>query len=167
MFDPILRTSGDVDNGTVGYPPTSTFTPRPRSSLAGRADGRSPFMNPRRSLLIRVALGVTLAGALVAVVSLVRMGDGLSILISGFTLWVLLPFAIGWGALRRRPWARFGAGGILVSSTFGLVMYFSLAFPLSRQSSTAGLAFIFLPLWQTALCACAIVFSLAADSRDQ
>ena len=120
-------------------------------------------MNTLLSGLVRASQGVTALGAITGLFALMKMGAGVSALASGFTVWVLLPFGITLMALMRRPSSIIGTLGLLACGAFGLAMYFDLVFPSTRLRSTAGLAFLFVPFWQTAGSVVAVALSLSLD----
>lgn len=120
-------------------------------------------MAKRLTPLLRIAHGVTILGALAGVLAMVKMAGRVSTLASLITVWVLLPFVLASVALAKRPSSTVGTLALLASSCFGLVIYYDLLFPSSRNSSTAGLAFMFVPLWQTLACLLAIALSLGLD----
>ena len=115
--------------------------------------------------VIRVSQRLTLAGAVMAIASMVKMTNGLSGIASLFTAWVLLPFALAFLALAMRPSSLVGVLAVLSSSLFAVLVYFDLLAPRAHLSSTAGLAFLFIPLWQTAWCVCGIAIALGVNYR--
>lgn len=122
-------------------------------------------MNRKTGAFALLGQGVTVGGAILAVTSMWKMSGGTSTLASLMTLWVLLPFALTSTILAKRPSSATAVLGLLVGSLFGCVMYYDLLFPSSTMKSTAGLAYIFVPLWQSIWCLIASAFSLAADFR--
>jgi hypothetical protein len=93
---------------------------------------------------------VTLAvGVLAGVGALVRAGDNASSLISGFTLWTLSPYAALFACDRlARTTGRALTVFIfsLLVTLFALVCYGGSLF--GHVSSTVGLIFVFIPLYQ-------------------
>jgi hypothetical protein len=122
-------------------------------------------MNRKTAVFILFTQGITVVGAILAVASMIKMSGGISTLGSLATLWVLLPFAIASATLAKRPSSAGAVLALLLGSLFGGAGYYDLLFPSSRMRSTAALAYIFIPLWQTIWCLCAAAFSLAVDFR--
>jgi hypothetical protein len=89
-----------------------------------------------------------LAGAIVAILAQLRLADGFNLGVVLFAPWVLLPFAMAYLGVQARPESRGRALGLGLASAFGILVYLDLLLS-SRLSSTAGLAFIFVPLWQS------------------
>lgn len=103
---------------------------------------------PRESTgLVRAGQAVAVAGAFVAILAEIKLAGGPTIGVVFFAAWVLLPFAVAFQGLRADQQSAGRAIGLGLASAFGLVVYLSLL--LSAQlSSTAGLAILFVPLWQ-------------------
>ena len=94
---------------------------------------------------------VALAGAAAALMAQIRLAGRLSVGSALFAPWALLPFVVAYIGMRSRPDSGLRALGLGLASVFGLVPYLDLALA-SRLSSTAGLAFLFVPLWQVLGC---------------
>jgi hypothetical protein len=78
---------------------------------------------------------------------MLKLAGGASLGLVLFGAWVLLPFALAATGVATAPAATRRAIGITLASGFGLVMYGELLLA-QDLSSTAGLAFMFIPLWQ-------------------
>jgi hypothetical protein len=122
-------------------------------------------MTTRPTALIYLEQGVNLAGGAMAVAAMVKMGGGAEALASLFTPWVLLPFGLTFAALARRPSSPVALCAFLLGSILSLLAYYDLAFPSSRVRSTAAVAFIFFPLWQTVWTIAVAACSLVVDFR--
>jgi hypothetical protein len=106
------------------------------------------------------AIAVTGLGAAALVAAQVRLsGGGLDFLAAfPFLLWGLAPFGLAIIGLKVQPVSAGGTIGVIATSSFGLAMYADLV-TASRISSTAGLAFVFIPLWQLLACGAVLVLT--------
>jgi len=104
--------------------------------------------NPRR----RLAIGITILGALIFLVVHVRHGGGIDALL----VWPLTPFALALFALRSPNVNTARSVGISLVSGLAVVAYGDLV--LARRTSTDVLNIIFIPLWH--LLACLLVVGL-------
>lgn len=101
--------------------------------------------------------------ALVSVALMVRAGTpGVGLLLFG--AWLVLPFVVTFFTMAGSASAadRIGA---LATSLLATAGYVSLAFPVGRGSSTAGLGFAFFPLWHFVALGAALLVASAVDSR--
>jgi uncharacterized membrane protein YjjP (DUF1212 family) len=105
---------------------------------------------------IRVVRWLALAGAGVALLALLRFGDGLDLGVVLLGPWAVLPFAIAYSGTHAHPESRARVLGLGVVSALALALYVA-AFPWSRYSTTAGLALVLVPLGQTLACAAVLV----------
>jgi hypothetical protein len=76
-----------------------------------------------------------------------------------FLVWALFPFVLALFGLRRGAYSAPRGAGVILTSGFGLVMYADLVLA-SRLSSTAGLALIFIPLWQAIGCSVVLLLTI-------
>jgi len=122
------------------------------------ADLAQPLGSKLPPRLRVAALAVTLLGIIAAGVVWVRLVLDNHVLVGeppGETLretsllfmWVLVPFALGVFGLRRQASSAARSVGVLLTSGFGLLVYGGDA-KSPPQGSTAGLAYVFVPLWQ-------------------
>jgi hypothetical protein len=102
-------------------------------------------MSHPRPLARRVSQGITVIGAVIALLAMTKMGGSLA---SPFTAWVLLPFILTFVTLMRRATSWVGIVGLAAVSAVWSAGYLDLVFPRGHVNSTAGLAFVFVPLWQ-------------------
>jgi hypothetical protein len=123
-------------------------------------------MNTRPTALTLLAQVANLLSAAAAVTAMVKMGGGVGALASLFTVWVLLPFVLTFAALAMKPSSAVVLCVFFLGSVLSLFAYYDLAFPSSRIRSTAALAFIFLPLWQTIWTLGVAACSLIVDFRQ-
>ena len=104
-------------------------------------------MNPQQS---KTATQATLGcGALVTIAALAHAGGGASSLLSGFTIWPLLPYAVllassAFASTSGRALAAFIVS--LLAAGFALLVYGDALF--GHTSSMSGLVFVFIPLYQ-------------------
>jgi uncharacterized membrane protein YjjP (DUF1212 family) len=110
----------------------------------------------RPAVHIRVVQWLSLAGAVVALLALLRFGDGLDLGVVLLGPWAILPFAIAYSGTHTQPESRARVVGLGVVSALALALYVA-AFPWSRYSTTAGLALVLVPLGQTLACAAVLV----------
>jgi hypothetical protein len=105
-----------------------------------------------------VAVGVTGLGAAALAAAQLRLSGRGAEFLAGFpfVLWGLAPFGLAMIGLRVRPVSTGRAIGVIATSGFGLAMYADLI-TASHLSSTAGLAFLFIPLWQLLGCGAVLV----------
>jgi hypothetical protein len=120
-----------------------------------------------RKILIQVTNVLTVAAALAAATAMITMAGTLRFGHILFGAWVLLPFGITLWALNRRPVSVPVVLALLLSSCWALALYGELVFPVSRQRSTAGLAFIFVPLWHLMWALIALAISLGKSLFTQ
>jgi len=83
-----------------------------------------------------------------------------------FIIWGLAPFALALFGLRGRRVSTRRALGMVAASGFGLAIYGDLCLA-SRQSSTAGLAFLFIPLWQLLGCGAVLLLTTNRGKSDE
>ena len=134
-----------------------------------RQDLPHPQGESRGSRWLRfVAVAISCAGAAALVAAAFRMsGGGESfLLVTPFILWGLAPFALALFGLKGRPVSTPRSLGMVVASGFGLAIYGDLCLA-SRQSSTAGLAFLFIPLWQLLGCGAVLVLTRNRGKSDE
>jgi hypothetical protein len=121
------------------------------------------------------AVVVTGLGAAAHVAAEVRLSGGSVELLAAFpfVLWGLAPFGLAIIGLWVQPVSTGRAIGLIATSGFGLAMYADLL-TASRISSTAGLALLFIPLWQLLACGAVLVVTAvigrgarAAQQRDE
>jgi hypothetical protein len=123
---------------------------------------------PKRFPALRVvAMAVTALGALVLLAALLRLSGGIEALVaaSPFGLWALTPFAVAFFGLRSRTVRTGRSLGLILASGFGLALYADLLLS-SRLSSTAGLAFVFIPLWQVLGCGVVLALTTRHETGD-
>jgi hypothetical protein len=114
---------------------------------------------------INILTAVVLAlGSLVTLGALFQGGGSLSSLISGFTVWALIPYGLFFASrtfarTRGRALATLIVSG--VSSAFGAFVYVDAMYV--HTSSTSALVFIFIPLYQ--LVAAAMLIAVLIFSR--
>jgi hypothetical protein len=103
---------------------------------------------------------ISVLGAAVLIAASYRLSGGAEALLkaSPFVVWGLVPFALGVFGLRGKAAGVPRSLGVVLASGFGLAMYSDLLWS-THLSSTAGLAFLFIPLWQSLGCAAALVFT--------
>jgi len=124
-------------------------------------------MTRRPEIRALLAQAVTLAGAVVAVIAMVKMAGGASILATPISIWVLLPYILVATTLASRPAPFIGVLALLAAGLFGSILYLDLIFPSSRIRSTAALAFLFVPFWQLGLYVVAVVLSFVFGARSR
>ena len=124
-------------------------------------------MTSQPERLALLAQGITIGGAIVAVVAMHRMAGGASILATPFSVWVLLPYVLIATTLSWRPSPLIGAAALAAAGVFGTVLYLDLIFPSSRIRSTTALAFLFIPLWQLGVYALAVVLSFVFGGKKR
>lgn len=113
---------------------------------------------------VRVAV---VSFALVSVAMMLRMaGFKPSASIVVFACWLLLPFLIAHRMLPDTHASRARLVAAVVATLPSTLAYIALAFPLGRQSSTAGLAFLFFPLWQLILVGVCFTVAGFAERRS-
>ena len=111
-----------------------------------------------------VSYCIAAVGTVVTLVAMAHGGGGLRSLLSGFTIWALVPYA-GFAAAsaiartRASLIAAFAVG--LTAVLFGSFMYLNALFV--HISSTSALVFVFIPLYQ--LLAAVVVVIFAAECR--
>lgn len=105
-----------------------------------------------------VAVAISGVGAVALVAAAFRMSGGGTafLLVTPFILWGLTPFALALFSLRGRRVRTARALGMVATSAFGLAIYGDL-YLATRQSSTAGLAFLFIPFWQLLACGAVLI----------
>ena len=120
---------------------------------AGREAQRTEWPN----VAVRV---VSVAGVGALVAAAYRMTGGLQafLLAAPFVVWGLAPFAVALWSVRRPPVTLLRAIGLIATSGFGLCLYLQLCLA-TRLSSTVGLMFLFIPLWQLVGCALVILLT--------
>jgi hypothetical protein len=101
-----------------------------------------------------LAVATTLLGAVALLVLAFRMAGGVEGLFRGFRFfaWALLPFALALFGLRRSAVTAARSVGLTAASGFGLAVYSDMLFFTEHHSSTEGLVFLFIPLWQLMGC---------------
>jgi uncharacterized membrane protein YjjP (DUF1212 family) len=112
----------------------------------------------RRADHVRVVQWLSLAGAGVALLALLRFGDGLDLGVVLLGPWAILPFAIAYSGTHAHPESRARVVGLGVVSAVALALHLA-AFPWSRYSTTASLALVVVPLGQTLACAAVLVLT--------
>jgi hypothetical protein len=113
-----------------------------------------------------LAGGVTLAGIAALVAAEARLSGGeFSFRALPLFAWPLIPFAVALFGVRHPDVTTARSIGIAGASGFGLASYADLIVA-SRLSSTAGLAFLFIPLWQLIACAVVMAFTIRRTKRD-
>jgi len=93
-------------------------------------------------------------------------GGGEAFLLATPFIWGLAPFALALLGLRGRRVSTPRALGVVAASGFGLAIYGDLCLA-SRQSSTAGLAFLFIPLWQLLGCGAVLLLTTNRGKSDE
>jgi hypothetical protein len=88
------------------------------------------------------------------------------LLVTPFILWGLAPFALALFGLKGRRASTPRSLGMVAASGFGMAIYGDL-FLASRQSSTAGLAFLFIPLWQLLGCGAVLLLTTNRGKSDE
>ena len=128
---------------------------------------RSPRFGLSRWTAPRIlATAVTVAGAGALLAAEVRLSGGeMSLLALPFFVWPLIPFAVALFGLRGPRVSGVRSIGLTVASGFGLAMYADLSLA-SRLSSTAGLALLFIPLWQLIGCGVVIALTIRRTKGD-
>ena len=114
--------------------------------------------------LVRLVQSLATLGAVLAVLAEIKLAGGSTIGVLLFAAWVLLPFALTFQGVRASGASAGRVIGLGVASAFGLVLYLSLLLS-AEMSSTAGLAIIFVPLWQ--LLGVGVVLRLTSRSKAQ
>jgi uncharacterized membrane protein YjjP (DUF1212 family) len=112
----------------------------------------------RRAVHIRVVQWLSLAGAAVALLAVLRFGDGLDMSVVLLGPWAILPFAIAYSGTHANPESRARVVGLGVVSAVALALHVT-AFPWSRYSTTASLALVLVPLGQTLACAAVLLLT--------
>ena len=107
-----------------------------------------------------------IVGAIVGLLAQVRLAGGPSMGVVLFGPWLVLPFALAFQGLRTVPDSLVRVVGLGGMNAFGLAMYLDLLLA-SRLSSTAGLGFFFVPLWQVIGCAVVLVFTARRSKPNQ
>ena len=105
-------------------------------------------------------------GALVTVASLLHCGGSVASLLSGFTLWALIPYAVLFASCslaRTRGRTLTTLVVSVLATAFAAFAYGDAMF--SHSSSTSALIFIFVPLYQ--LIAAAILFAILFATRTR
>jgi hypothetical protein len=121
--------------------------------------GRSTSADPDGARWFRgLSVLVSAIGAAVLIGASIRLGGGIANL-SPFVAWGLFPFGLGVFGLRAKGVGVPRSVGVILASGFGLAVYGNLLLS-SRLSSTAGLAFLFIPIWQTVACGAALLLTL-------
>lgn len=87
--------------------------------------------------------------ALISIVMMLRAG-GLSLALLFFGIWLSLPFLVAY-RLVSPPASRLLRVAAILACVVPVVAYGTIAFPVGRQSSTAALGFVFIPIWHFAL----------------
>jgi hypothetical protein len=115
-----------------------------------------------------VAIIITGVGVAALIAAAVRLSGGVEALLSviPFMIWGLAPFALALFGLRGRGGTTPRVLGIVAASGFGMAMYANL-YLASRLSSTAGLAFLFIPLWQLLGCGAVLVLTRSRGKSDE
>ena len=106
-----------------------------------------------------IALATAGLGSAALLASMARLSAGEAPIIAwlAYGAWGLLPFLLTVAVLTRRRPGVWRSILFTCISAFALVMYGDLLFA-TRLSSTAGLAFLFIPLWQ--LLGCVVILAL-------
>jgi hypothetical protein len=107
---------------------------------------------------------IAAVGAFVTLMAMAHGGGSLRSLLSGFTLWALIPYAglVAASAIARTRGSLIAALAVcLVAVLFGSFIYLDALFV--HISSTGALVFIFIPLYQ--LLAAVVVLVFAAERR--
>jgi hypothetical protein len=102
---------------------------------------------------------IAAVGSVITLVALTHAGGSLRTLLSGFTIWALLPYAslaAAAGIARTRGSLLAAFITCLAVVLFGLLMYLDAVF--IHVSSTGGLVFIFIPLYQLFAAAAVLIF---------
>ena len=113
------------------------------------------------TVITRLALGV---GAFATIAAMVLAGDGAAALLSGLTIWALLPYALLLTCSRfagTRGRALTVCIVAVLATAFAVVAYADALF--IESSSTSALVFAFVPLYQ--LVAASIVLAMLFFSR--
>lgn len=114
------------------------------------------------------AIVVTALGAAALVGAGVRLtGGGVAFLLAGpFLVWGLIPFGLGLLGVFRNGVGLPRSIAVILASGFGLTMYADLIWS-SHLSSTAGLALVFIPLWQTLACAVGLLVTIPWRAKSE
>lgn len=114
------------------------------------------------------AMLVTVLGAAAQVAASVLMSGGGAEFLWGmpFFIWGLVPFGLGLFGVRRKGVGLPRSTAVTLASGFGLAMYANLIWS-SHLSSTAGLAFLFVPLWQTVACAVGLFLTIPGRGKKR
>lgn len=110
-------------------------------------------------------IGVSVVGALVVLGAGVRLGGGVQG-VSPFVAWGLFPFGVGLFGLRNKGVRVPRSVGVILASGFGLAVYADLLWS-SHLSSTAGLTFLFVPIWQTLGCGAALLLTMRRRGENE
>jgi hypothetical protein len=133
----------------------------PESTTSSRGFGFGKWRGLRL-----LAGGVTLAGIAAVVAAEVRLSGGeFSLGALPLFAWPLIPFGVALFGVSDPHVTTARSIGIAGASGFGLASYADLVVA-SRLSSTAGLAFLFIPLWQLIGCAVVMAFTIRRTNRD-
>jgi hypothetical protein len=131
-----------------------------------RTAGSTGAGNPDAARWLRTAgILISVVGALVLLGAGVRLGGGIQSL-SPFVAWGLFPFGVGLFGLRSRRVGVPRSVSVTLASGFGLAVYADLLWS-SHLSSTAGLTFLFVPIWQTLGCGVALLLTMRWRGRNE